>query len=135
MQCLWTWKLAHLTLSTAEHNIKEEAETKTRRRPDLSSFYSAVEAVDTSHTTNDHADPTPGDLSGVYRMLADGLRQLEGRAGNPSELVQEMISVLMGEAEEPPRRVNGVSDSFMAGKFVQGGWIEKHLQSAEAMLS
>ena len=40
-----------------------------------------------------------------------------GREGEGRDLLGELIEVLMGEAEGPPRVVKGVSDEFLEGGF------------------
>ncbi|KAI9818878.1 MAG: hypothetical protein M1827_007699 [Pycnora praestabilis] len=104
------------------------------RRPDLSTFFSTLELVDTSSNeqrthNNAHAIPTPGDVSAAFRTLADAFEVMrndgnraggvgegqrgEGEGGN--ELLEQLVATLMEGAERPPREVRGVSQEFLDG--------------------
>ena len=120
-----------------EHSIPANSTTNpetTRppRRPDLSTFFSTLELVDTSSTNNEHALPIPGDVSAAFRTLADAFERMrqdqeggertghgQGQGGGGvggGMLLEEMVQQLLGEAEMPPKKVQGVSDEFMAGE-------------------
>ncbi|KAI9845082.1 MAG: hypothetical protein M1837_005086 [Sclerophora amabilis] len=115
------------------------------RRPDLSTFFTAVSAVDTSTTQNTHAVPTPAEVSVAYRMLASAFevmrRDGEGGAGTTQEdpsrtgsdpersseaataaagsytnLMDMLIESLMQDAESPPREVKGCPQEFLDGR-------------------
>ncbi|MCJ1484802.1 hypothetical protein MMC06_004975 [Schaereria dolodes] len=106
-----------------EHNIPDPApiSTTTRpRRPDLSTFFSTLELVDTSNTENQHAVPIPGDISAAFRTLADAFERMrqdggsEQQGGENSGLLERLVETLNSEAEMPPREVKGVGDEFLA---------------------
>ncbi|KAI9702897.1 MAG: hypothetical protein M1836_008111 [Candelina mexicana] len=88
------------------------------RRPDLSTFFSALEHVDTSGEQrahhNNYAIPAPGDISAVFRTLAEALEVM--REGNENDVVQTMLDSLTAQAERPPKEVQGVSQSFLDSK-------------------
>ncbi|KAI9835846.1 MAG: hypothetical protein M1819_001744 [Sarea resinae] len=115
-----------------EHDIPAPTTTSAPppRRPDLSTFFSALSQIDTSSTAaaphhNPHAVPTPGDVAATFRTLADAFEVMrveggggaQGGAGGNSELLESLISTLMGEAEAPPREVKGVGDEFLADPY------------------
>ena len=104
-----------------EHNIKPSPTSNPRpNRPDLSTFFSTLELVDTSHTENAHAVPIPGDISAVFRLLADAFERMaqdSGEGARNVELLEGLRETLLREAEMPPREVKGVSDEFLAGRF------------------
>lgn len=91
------------------------------RRPDLSTFFSTLELVDTSgeHRShnNSHAVPVPGDISAAFRTLADAFERMrQDNGGDENGLLQSLVESLMGDAESPPREVQGVPDSFLDGE-------------------
>ncbi|KAI9793285.1 MAG: hypothetical protein M1833_000784 [Piccolia ochrophora] len=107
-----------------EHDIPDpsrSAQTTAQRprRPDLSTFFTAVSAVDTSSTQNEHAVPTPGDVSAAYRMLADAFQTMQRDGGSGGDgynnLMEGLIESLMHDAEMPPREVKGVGQEFLDG--------------------
>ncbi|KAL1960303.1 hypothetical protein VTO42DRAFT_8263 [Malbranchea cinnamomea] len=105
-----------------------------RRRPDLSTFFATLNEISpcpTETRARPNAVPTPGDISSVYRSLAEAFdvirRQSEG--GEPGSfpvyddrdqglndgegsLITQMIRTLLQDAEVPPREVEGVSEEF-----------------------
>ena len=106
-----------------EHNIPtEQGETSQRsRRPDLSTFFSTLELVDTSgeHTphVNAHALPQPGDVAAAFRTLANAFLVMRGEPitaeGRADDVLATLVESLMRSAEDPPREVQGVPDSFL----------------------
>ncbi|MCJ1351038.1 MAG: hypothetical protein MMC33_001020 [Icmadophila ericetorum] len=98
-----------------EHNIASTAKSSSSRRPDLSTFFSNLELVDTSHTRNAHAVPIPADVSAVFGNLADAFERMrQDNDGGDSGLLESLVEILRGDAEMPPREVKGVSDEFLA---------------------
>ncbi|THX14562.1 hypothetical protein D6D13_02809 [Aureobasidium pullulans] len=107
-----------------EHNIKEEKKKNEAppRRPDLSTFFTTLDLVDTSgdrHPQNAHSLPLPGDVSAAFRNLANAFSMMQGGGHGESQdgtdqLLGRMIEQLMQESENPPREVKGVSDDFLA---------------------
>lgn len=109
-----------------EHNIPT-AETKAQhppRRPDLSTFFSTLELVDTSNPEdhrNAHAQPQPENTAAAFRLLANAFEMMRGRpadeAGDAGEgggdLLSEMIGFLRQNADDPPSELKGVPDSFL----------------------
>ncbi|KAK2784163.1 hypothetical protein FQN53_008772 [Emmonsiellopsis sp. PD_33] len=108
------------------------------RRPDLSSFFATLSEItpNPSETrTRPYAVPVPGDVAAAYRSLAEALNIMrhetgdegfpvhDGRdegLGNVTDedatggagLLSNMISLLLREAEAPPREVEGVGEGF-----------------------
>ncbi|KAH0270638.1 hypothetical protein KCU84_g20305, partial [Aureobasidium melanogenum] len=106
-----------------EHNIKEEKKNEAPpRRPDLSTFFTTLDLVDTSgdrHPQNAHSLPLPGDVSAAFRSLANAFSMMQGGGHgqsqeNTDQLLARMVEQLMQESENPPREVKGVSDEFLA---------------------
>lgn len=123
-----------------EHSIPRTTTTSTSsqpRRPDLSSFFTALDLTNTSSTTNPHAEPTPSTVSAAFRMLANALQVMGGETegvaidhGFPArngdgagehlahtQLLEGMIETLMMGAERPPGKVEGMSDAWFDGTF------------------
>ncbi|OSS50991.1 hypothetical protein B5807_04602 [Epicoccum nigrum] len=110
-----------------EHNIsaKDEAAQPAPRRPDLSTFFSTLELVDTSDPqahTNAHALPQPENMAAAYRLLANAFEMMRGRPTEESEsesgsgdsdLLANMIEVLRQNADDPPAELKGCPDSFL----------------------
>ncbi|KAK8210633.1 hypothetical protein IWZ01DRAFT_503706 [Phyllosticta capitalensis] len=96
-----------------EHGIKAD-EAKPHdggRRPDLSTFYSALDQLDDSREArhNPHALPTPADLAALYDMLADAIALMQGSGDTHIEMIDQLRNL----ANNPPREVHGVPDSFL----------------------
>ena len=99
---------ALLIIVSVEHNIpKDQKPEQARRRPDLSTFFSTVDLVDTSGTRqpqNEHALPLPRDISAAFRNLANAFEMMRGGTGSPSnqnhnELLETLVqSLMVGEA-------------------------------------
>lgn len=116
-----------------EHNIKPaEPPKETPRRPDLSTFFSTLSQVDTSGSNaprNANSIPEPGQVSAAYRTLAHAFQMMQG--GRPDEpnsalptttttttdspLLSFLVQSLLSDAEDPPRKVEGVSDEYLSG--------------------
>lgn len=108
-----------------EHGInsKDEDKTEPRRRPDLSTFFSTLESVDTSGSRqphNAHSLPLPQDVSAAFRTLANAFEMMRTDGGNTtssdndSTLIGQLIQTLIESSEHPPSQVEGVSDEFIA---------------------
>ncbi|KAH7396738.1 hypothetical protein DE146DRAFT_756442 [Phaeosphaeria sp. MPI-PUGE-AT-0046c] len=104
-----------------EHNIQDDASQPTTRRPDLSTFFSQLELVDTSDPqahTNANAVPQPENMSAAFRLLANAFEMMRGRptddqASGENDLLASMIDVLRQNADDPPTELKGVPDSFL----------------------
>ncbi|KAF2020793.1 hypothetical protein BU24DRAFT_456828 [Aaosphaeria arxii CBS 175.79] len=109
-----------------EHNIstKEEKPEHPPRRPDLSTFFSTLELVDTSDPQthhNVHATPQPENMAAAFRLLANAFEMMGGRAAGEqegteaghSDLLEQMIETLRQNADNPPAELQGVPDSFI----------------------
>ncbi|QIX01790.1 hypothetical protein AMS68_007307 [Peltaster fructicola] len=106
-----------------EHNIdtKKTAE-QTHRRPDLSTFFSALEYVDTTGSRqpqNAHSVPLPSEIGAPFTLLANAFNTMRREHGSPddsshNELMDRLIETLMTTAEHPPTTLQGVSDEFIA---------------------
>lgn len=107
-----------------EHNISQEEKAQPPpRRPDLSTFFSQLELVDTSDPqahTNAHAVPQPENMAAAFRLLANAFEMMRGRpsddensGGGESDLLANMIEVLRQNADDPPTELKGVPDSFL----------------------
>lgn len=112
-----------LTHPPVEHNIKEEKKNEAPlRRPDLSTFFTTLDLVDTSgdrHPHNSHSLPLPTDISAAFRNLANAFSMMQGGGHGQSQdttdtLLGRLVEELMQDAENPPREVKGVSDDFLA---------------------
>lgn len=110
--------------AAVEHNISTKEDTTQRplRRPDLSTFFSQLELVDTSDPqthTNAHALPQPENMAAAFRLLANAFEMMRGRptdehsSGSESDLLANMIEVLRQNADDPPTELKGVPDSFL----------------------
>ncbi|KAI9651470.1 MAG: hypothetical protein M1831_000973 [Alyxoria varia] len=117
-----------------EHNIEHsvaQQPAQQSRRPDLSTFFSTLELINTSGSSdrshnNAHAEPMPADVSAAFRQLANSYQvilgetegvipgaeaeQPHGRIQNP--LLESLIEQLMQGADDPPRRPEGMPDSY-----------------------
>ncbi|PGH17376.1 hypothetical protein AJ80_04831 [Polytolypa hystricis UAMH7299] len=109
------------------------------RRPDLSTFFATLNEIapNPSETrSRPYALPVPGDVSAAFRSLAEAFNIMRREGGvsavgegdfpvhdgtepdisqeeeGSGGLLTEMIQVLLREAEEPPREVEGVGDEF-----------------------
>lgn len=103
-----------------EHNIptNQQPQEQPLRRPDLSTFFSALDQVDTSgdrQPQNAHSLPLPGDISAAFRLLANAFETMRGGGNAHDELMDRLVESLMDSAERPPTEVEGVSDEFIAG--------------------
>ncbi|PZD43218.1 hypothetical protein A1F97_03023 [Pyrenophora tritici-repentis] len=103
-----------------EHNIKDEQPQQPARRPDLSTFFSQLELVDTSDPsahTNPNALPQPENMAAAFRLLANAFETMRGRPSDDSngdgDLLANMIQVLRENADDPPTELKGVPDSFL----------------------
>ncbi|PVI05077.1 hypothetical protein DM02DRAFT_126465 [Periconia macrospinosa] len=108
-----------------EHNIPTDKETKPEqhsRRPDLSTFFSTLELVDTSnpeHHHNAHAQPQPENTAAAFRLLANAFEMMRGSeerdngASGEGGLLESMIEYLRENADDPPSELKGVPDSFL----------------------
>ncbi|KAL9000678.1 MAG: hypothetical protein Q9169_000714 [Polycauliona sp. 2 TL-2023] len=96
-----------------EHNIPKSDATPPQhtRRPDLSTFFSNLELVNTSTTQNSNATPMPADMRAVYITLSDAFRSMRQDGGG--NLLDSLIETLEADADSPPREVKGVSDDFL----------------------
>jgi len=113
-----------------EHNIPtEEKAQQPQRRPDLSTFFSTLELVDTSDPQshhNVHAVPQPENMAATFRLLANAFEMMRGRAADDNEqqhpsatgegggdLLADMIETLRQNADDPPTELKGVPNSFL----------------------
>ena len=116
-----------LNLHPVEHNIptpNPSTASERPRRPDLSTFFSNLEQVDTSndHRThhNAHALPLPGDVTALFRTLAEAYERMrQDSPGDQTELLESLIQRLMSDADSPPTEVKGVPDTFLEGEAPQ----------------
>jgi len=111
-----------LTPAAVEHNIpKDQRSEQPRRRPDLSTFFSTLDLVDTSgdrQPQNAHSLPLPRDISAAFRNLANAFEMMRGGSDTMqdhghNELLEQLVGSLMESAEHPPTEVQGVSDEFI----------------------
>ena len=85
------------------------------RRPDLSTFFSTLEHVDTTSTSNEHSLPIPSDVSAAFRSLGEAFQHMRMYRSGEGPL-DGMIESLLTDAEAPPREVKGVSQGFLDGE-------------------
>lgn len=115
--------LKALLILTVEHNIptKEEKPEQPSRRPDLSTFFSTLDLVDTSDPQahhNAHALPQPENVAAAFRLLANAFEMMQGRPQQDTQagdnpLLAQMIEVLRQNADDPPAEVKGVPNTFL----------------------
>ena len=143
--------------STADHNIPSfntQQQPSQHRRPDLTTFFSTLELIDTSGSSgrshnNPNALPIPSNVSAAYRQLANSyqvmLGETEGvyvpegqeRGRNSNEWLESMIAQLMQNANNPPERPQGLPNTFFDGErsralittrkfpnYISQSWIE-----------
>lgn len=120
-------------LPLVEHNTSDPstAQTPRRRRPDLSTFFSALsEITPTPDHHRPHAVPVPGDVSAAFYSLAEALEMMrrdtdttteaqeasEPGHDNGRDLLSTMIQSLLAQADTPPREVEGVSEEYCDSK-------------------
>ncbi|KAH8730792.1 hypothetical protein GQ44DRAFT_736457 [Phaeosphaeriaceae sp. PMI808] len=105
-----------------EHNIseKDDKPQQPARRPDLSTFFTQLELVDTSDPqahTNAHAVPQPENVAAAFRLLANAFEMMRGRPtdehSGENDLLANMIDELRQNADDPPTELKGVPDSFL----------------------
>lgn len=107
-----------------EHNISTKTQEPERapRRPDLSTFFSTLELVDTSDPGSHHnanAVPQPENMAAAFRLLANAFEMMRGREeeaprqGEGGDLLANMIDVLRQNADDPPTELKGVPNSFL----------------------
>jgi hypothetical protein len=127
---------------TAEHNLPPNTTTApappSSRRPDLTSFYASLANVSVPASAPAAVAPIPAHVAAAAALYGDALRMLlagrdhdhddehahvdgegqqeeeEGEDGG-AELLREMLARVAHLAEEPPRRIEGVSDAFLEG--------------------
>lgn len=118
MSRCWTWCADQ---PTVEHNITtKKATEQPQRRPDLSTFFSALEHVDTTGSRqpqNVHSLPLPSEIGAPFTLLANAFDTMRRGTGDDThnELMDSLIQTLMDTAEHPPTALQGVSDEFIAG--------------------
>ncbi|KAJ5328012.1 uncharacterized protein N7506_000492 [Penicillium brevicompactum] len=111
-----------------EHNTSDPstAQTPRRRRPDLSTFFSALSEITPAPDHRPHAVPVPGDVSAAFYSLAEALEMMrrdtdstteapeasDAGTDNGRDLLSTMIQSLLAQADTPPREVEGVSEEF-----------------------
>lgn len=98
-----------------EHNVPKPSTTELShppRRPDLSTFFSTLEHVDTSDVSNGNAVPVPGDVSAAYRTLAEAFERMRPHRSGEGPL-DGMIELLVANSQAPPKEVKGVSQGFL----------------------
>ncbi|KAK3175163.1 hypothetical protein OEA41_002409 [Lepraria neglecta] len=98
-----------------EHNVPKSdpnAPSNPPRRPDLSTFFSTLEHVDTSNVSNEHATPIPSDVSAAFRTLGEAFQRMRMYRSGEGPL-DDMVESLLADAEMPPKEVKGVSQGFL----------------------
>lgn len=106
------------SLTPVEHNVPKSSTTEHShppRRPDLSTFFSTLEHVDTSDVSNGNALPVPGDVSAAYRTLAEAFERMRPYRSGDGPL-DGMIELLVANSQAPPKEVKGVSQGFLDGE-------------------
>jgi hypothetical protein len=102
-----------------EHNIASSTPQDTpRRRPDLSTFFSALNEIDTTGDRaprNAHSLPLPGDVAAAYRLLANAFDMMRTPSDSAhDDLMNTLVQSLMQEADHPPSELKGCPDDFIA---------------------
>ena len=107
----------HAKYNLVEHNVPatNAASERRRQRPDLDSFYSSLNHIDTSQTRNANAVPIPADISASFRLLDEGMQAL--MESNPNQDLAEEIHVYLRDLiEAPPTKVKGLPAEFIDGR-------------------
>jgi hypothetical protein len=86
----------------------------------MSTFFSKLAEIRTDESgsrphNNIHATPTPVDIGATYGLLIDSYYQIQSEASGPehAERLQSMISELESGIANPPKEVQGVSQTFL----------------------
>ncbi|KAK8147611.1 hypothetical protein G3M48_001279 [Beauveria asiatica] len=103
-----------------EHNV-QFSEPRRGRRVDMASFFSLLNRVAetpagaATPAHNPHATPTPADMADLFRMLQDQLLTLHTTAptADNRSFLEQLISTLDGEIQDPPTSLKGVSQEFV----------------------
>lgn len=70
---------------------------------------------------NAYALPLPTDVAAAHRGAAEAYAQMMEGAGNGGvrhvELLEQLVQVLMRDARDPPKTVQGVGQDFLDGRF------------------
>ncbi|KAI9859177.1 MAG: hypothetical protein M1824_003863 [Vezdaea acicularis] len=112
-----------MTSYEVEHDIAASQPTR-RRRPDLSTYFTALEQVETAGSqdrthNNANAVPTPPAMAAVYRSLGEAFQVMQTDGEGNNRLLNAMIQMLAADAEAPPREVKGVSDEWLTGMWTR----------------
>ncbi|MDI1489693.1 MAG: hypothetical protein OHK93_000891 [Ramalina farinacea] len=104
-------------LSTSNTIPSNNASAPPPRRPDFSTFFSHLSNTLPTNpgatTQNPHAHPMPTDISALYRLLAEGYNATRQSSSSSNDVLDEMISLLITEAEHPPTQQRGVDQDFL----------------------
>lgn len=106
------------SLAPVEHNVPKPSTTEPAhppRRPDLSTFFSTLQHVDTTDVSNGNALPVPGDVSAAFRTLAEAFERMRPDRSGEGPL-DGMIELLVANSQAPPKEVKGVSQGFLDGE-------------------
>lgn len=101
---------------SVEHGVNfTQAQKRSTRRPDLSTFYSTVNQAygDEETIQNPNSAPTPENVTASFRLLADAYEIILNEHGGDNDHLRDMISVLETTAGQPPTEREGVPDSFL----------------------
>jgi len=119
----------------AEHNLPPGSAStiqpnRSARRPDLTSFYASLAEVEVPPDAPEAVAPLPGNVAAAADIYGQSLRQTledverEARTGEATgredfhdftELLRRMVDMINRMVEEPPKRVEGVSEEFLDG--------------------
>ncbi|PYH65585.1 uncharacterized protein BO88DRAFT_437737 [Aspergillus vadensis CBS 113365] len=119
------------TTPTNNNNTTSNTTPHRHRRPDLSTFFSALSEITPDEARHrPHAVPVPRDVSAAFYSLAEALDVMrrdgggdggataipsaigEVEGGDENDLLTTMIQSLLSTAEMPPREVEGASEEF-----------------------
>ncbi|KAI6780999.1 uncharacterized protein J7T54_003141 [Emericellopsis cladophorae] len=99
-----------------EHNV-QFAEPRRGRRVDMSSFFALLNTLSDSDQSQHrpHATPTPVDHAHLFRLLQDQLLTLQTTSPDEGnrDFLEQLISGLEGDINDPPREIHGVSQEFI----------------------
>lgn len=100
--------------------MAEEKPKAASRLPDMSSFYAHIErtnpstpAASTSQQNNTNALPEPENVSAAFQLLGEFLTTMIHDHGS-TDASDDMLQQLRGNMVNPPTRLKGMSDEFMA---------------------
>jgi hypothetical protein len=94
-----------------------EASSRPHNKPDLSSFFSMLEAAEPDPaSSNPHIEPLPVQVEALQNLLADAYSQIRNDNTNDDEDHLELLDGLIGQLRgNHSRKIEGLSDQWLDG--------------------